>query len=82
MKRKNKTLLINGLLVSAVVSMVACSAVSFTHVNGIKGESATNAEIQPDNTVILTYPNGTACIDTNPGESPTCKQAEASDAQP
>ncbi|KNC93756.1 hypothetical protein [Trabulsiella odontotermitis] len=74
MKRKTKILLVNGLLVAALISMAACSAVSFTHANGAKGQSVTNAEVQKDNTVVLTYPNGTACIDTNPGESQTCKQ--------
>lgn len=68
-----KKLLLTGLLVGAA-SLVACSAVSFTHANGAKGQSLTNAEVQKDNTVVLTYPNGTACIDTNPGESQTCRQ--------
>lgn len=72
MSRKNKRLLRNGLLLVAIAGMAACSAVSFTHANGVKGQSITNAEVQPDNTVVLTYPNGTACIDTNPGESTTC----------
>ncbi|AHE73570.1 hypothetical protein M942_24555 [Enterobacter ludwigii] len=53
--------------------MTASSAVSFTHVNSAKGQSLTNAEVQSDNTVVLTYPNGSACIDTNPGESQVCK---------
>ncbi|KAB1578751.1 hypothetical protein [Serratia marcescens] len=73
MNRKSKRLLINGLLLVAIAGMAACSAVSFTHANGVKGQSVTNAEVQPDNTVVLTYPNGSACIDTNPGESQTCK---------
>jgi ABC-type glycerol-3-phosphate transport system substrate-binding protein len=67
-----KKLLLTGLLVGAAL-LAACSAVSFTHANGAKGQSVTNAEVQKDNTVVLTYPNGTACIDTNPGESQTCK---------
>lgn len=50
-----------------------CSAVSFTHASGARGQAITNAEVQPDNTVVLTYPNGSACIDTNPGESQVCK---------
>ncbi|MGN5575935.1 hypothetical protein, partial [Enterobacter sp. Lyrl_3] len=65
MKNKNSRLLINGLLAAAIASMAACSAVSFTHANGAKGQSITNAEVQPDNTVVLAYPNGSACIDTN-----------------
>lgn len=73
MKRKKRRLLINGLLVAAIVLMAACSAVSFTHVNGAKGQGVTNAEVQPNNTVVVTYPNGFACIDTNPGESQVCK---------
>ncbi|HCC4195787.1 hypothetical protein MMB10_21905 [Salmonella enterica] len=73
MRKKYRRLLVNGLLVAAIASMAACSAVSFTHANGAKGQSITNAEVQPDNTVVLTYPNGSACIDANPGESQTCK---------
>lgn len=68
----NKKILLAGLLLGTVL-LAACSAVSFTHANGAKGQSLTNAEVQPDNTVVLTYPNGSACIDTNPGESQTCK---------
>ncbi|MGC6028810.1 hypothetical protein [Enterobacter kobei] len=67
-----KKLLLAGLLVGAAL-LAACSAVSFTHANGAKGQSITNAEVQPDNTVVLAYPNGSACIDTNPGESQSCK---------
>ena len=67
-----KKLLFVGVLVGAVL-LVACSAVSFTRATGTKGQSLTNAEVQPNNTVVLTYPNGSACIDTNPGESQTCK---------
>ena len=73
MKKKNKRLLANSLLVAAIASMAACSAVSFTRATGKSGQSLTNAEVQPNNTVVLTYPNGSACIDTNPGESQTCK---------
>jgi hypothetical protein len=73
MNHKHKRWLANGLLVVAIASMAACSAVLFTHANGAKGQSITNTEVQKDNTVVLTYPNGTACIDTNPGESQTCK---------
>jgi hypothetical protein len=73
MKKKNRHLLINGLRVAAITSMTASSAVSSTHVNSAKGQSLTNAEVQSDNTVVLTYPNGSACIDTNPGESQVCK---------
>ncbi|ULH09607.1 hypothetical protein MF265_16715 [Serratia marcescens] len=68
-----KKLLAFGVLLVTVCALVACSAVSFTHANGAKGQSVTNAEVQSDNTVVLTYPNGSACIDTNPGESQTCK---------
>lgn len=56
--------------------LVACSAVSFTNVKGVKGQSITNAEVQTDNTVVLKYPGGSACIDTNPGESKVCKDKE------
>lgn len=73
MTKQNKRLLINGLLLIAIVGMAACSAVSFTHANGVKGQSITNAEVQPDNTVVLTYPNGSACIDTHPDGSQVCK---------
>lgn len=73
MNRKQKRFLANSLLVAALVSMAACSAVSFTRATGTKDQSLTNAEVQPNNTVVLTYPNGSACIDTNPGESQTCK---------
>ncbi|CAI1513092.1 Uncharacterised protein [Serratia quinivorans] len=76
MNRKRKRLVVNTLLLVAIAGMAACSAVSFTHANGAKGQSVTNAEVQPDNTVVLTYPNGSACIDTNPGESQTCKPGE------
>ncbi|MGQ8702879.1 hypothetical protein [Serratia marcescens] len=69
--RKQKWLC-NSLVVAVALVTAACSAVSFTHANGAKGQSVTNAEVQPENTVVLTYPNGTACIDTNPGESQTC----------
>lgn len=56
----------------AIAALAACSAVSFTHANGTKGQSITNAEVQPDSTVVMKYPNGSACIDTNPGESKAC----------
>ena len=72
MNRKRKRLVVNTLLLVAIAGMAACSAVSFTHANGAKGQSITNAEVQPNNTVVLKYPNGSACIDTNPGESTTC----------
>lgn len=62
-----------GLLLAAAALIASCSAVSFTRATGAKGQSLTNAEVQPGNTVVLTYPNGSACIDTNPGESHTCK---------
>lgn len=67
-----KKILLAALLVGSAL-LAACSAVSFTRATGEKGQSITNAEVQPDNTVVLTYPNGSACIDTNPGESQTCK---------
>lgn len=50
-----------------------CAAVSFTHAIGTHGRAVTNAEVQPENTVVLTYPDGSACIDTHPGESQVCK---------
>jgi PBP1b-binding outer membrane lipoprotein LpoB len=62
-----------GLLLAAAVLVASCSAVSFTRATGAQGQSITNAEVQPDNTVVLTYPNGSACIDTHPGESHSCK---------
>lgn len=61
------------LAVALLTILSGCAAVSFTHANGSGGQSVTNAEVQPDNTVIMTYPNGSACIDTNPGESQTCR---------
>ncbi|WP_147839311.1 hypothetical protein [Serratia ureilytica] len=61
------------MLLTASVLATACSAVSFTRATGAQGQSLTNAEVQPGNTVVLTYPNGSACIDTNPGESHSCK---------
>lgn len=73
MNKKRTRLVVNSLLLVAIVAMAACSAVSFTHANGARGQSITNAEVQPDNTVVLQYPNGSACIDTNPGESQICK---------
>lgn len=73
-RKKKKMLLVKGLMMVTVVAMAACSTVSFTHANGEKGQSVTNAEVQPDNTVILTYPNGSACIDTNPGKSQVCRE--------
>ena len=73
MNKKRTRRAIKAALLVAIFSMVACSAVSFTHANGAKGQSITNAEVQPNNTVVVTYPNGAACIDTNPGESQTCK---------
>ena len=63
----------NLFILLAVMALSACSTVSFTHATGAKGQTITNAEVQPDNTVVLTYPNGSACIDTNPGESQTCR---------
>ncbi len=71
MKKHMKGLIAGASLVIAT-ALTACAAVSFTHANGAKGQSVTNAEVQPNNTVVLTYPNGSACIDTNPGESTTC----------
>lgn len=61
------------LILLAAMVLSACAAVSFTHATGASGQAVTNAEVQPDNTVVLTYPNGSACIDTNPGASQTCK---------
>ncbi|MEL5280836.1 hypothetical protein PTR01_21315 [Serratia bockelmannii] len=76
MKTRNKKWLIGALIITAVVALTACAAVSFTHANGEKGQSVTNAEVQPNNTVILQYPNGSACIDTNPGDSSACTPRE------
>ncbi|WP_193162961.1 hypothetical protein [Enterobacter ludwigii] len=61
------------LAATLLLLLSGCAAVSFTHANGTGGQSVTNAEVQPDNTVVLTYPNGSACIDTNPGASQNCK---------
>lgn len=72
MKTLNVILASVGATVCAL--LVSCSAVSLTHVSGAKGQSVTNAEVQSDNTVVLTYPNGSACIDTNPGESQVCRE--------
>ena len=36
--------MVNGLLLVAIADMAACSAVSFTHASGAKGQSITNAE--------------------------------------
>lgn len=63
-----------GLLFAAVALAASCSAVSYTRATGAQGQSLTNAEVQPGNTVVLTYPNGSACIDTNPGESHNCSK--------
>lgn len=63
------------LLFAAAALAVSCSAVSYTRATGAQGQSLTNAEVQPGNTVVLTYPNGSACIDTNPGESHNCKKS-------
>ncbi|MCS4266605.1 hypothetical protein [Serratia sp. BIGb0163] len=76
MNKLKSTWIAGILLTAAIAALAACSAVSFTHVNNAKGQSVTNAEIQPNNTVVLTYPNGSACIDTNPGESTTCTGQE------
>ncbi|CAI1950609.1 hypothetical protein [Serratia marcescens] len=64
--------IINSLVVGAVTALTACADVSFTHANGAKGQSVTNAEVQANSTVVMTYPNGSACIDTHPGESAAC----------
>ncbi|WP_146198339.1 hypothetical protein [Enterobacter sp. CGMCC 5087] len=61
------------LLFAAAALAVSCSAVSYTRATGAQGQSLTNAEVQPGNTVVLTYPNGSACIDTNTGPSHTCR---------
>ncbi|TXE26925.1 hypothetical protein [Serratia ureilytica] len=71
MKKHLKGMMICTLLAVAT-TLIGCAAVSFTHANGGKGQSLTNAEVQPNNTVVMTYPSGSACIDTNPGESTTC----------
>ncbi len=67
----------------AVAMMTACAAVSFTHADDISGGSITHAEVQPGNTVILTYPDGSACIDTRAHEGRDCQQmAQPSPASP
>jgi len=71
-----KKLLATAVLVAVAASMAACSAVSFTHANGAKGQSITNAEVQPDNTVVLAYPNGSACIDTIPAKASPAKETD------
>lgn len=64
----------NTLLLMAAALMTACAAVSFTHADDVDGGSITNAEVQPGSTVILTYPDGSACIDTRSREGRTCQQ--------
>lgn len=64
-----------GLLPAAAALTASCSAVSYTRATGAQGQSLTNAEVQPGNTVVLTYPNGSACIDTHPGDSHACKKS-------
>ncbi|MDK1707016.1 hypothetical protein QOM18_01650 [Serratia marcescens] len=76
MTPSSKQLIIGMLIVAAIAALTACAAVSFTHANGGKGQSVTNAEVQPNNTVVLQYPNGSACIDTHPGESSACARQE------
>lgn len=76
MKKAAYRLAITTLMTASTVALVACAAVSFTRVAGPKGESVTNAEVQPNNTVVLQFPHGAACIDTNPGESSTCARPE------
>ncbi|HHA2249899.1 TPA: hypothetical protein ACOEHG_004840 [Enterobacter ludwigii] len=70
-----KQLLAGGLLLTAAALTASCSAVSYTRATGAQGQSLTNAEVQPGNTVVLTYPNGSACIDTHPGDSHACKKS-------
>ncbi|WP_337049260.1 hypothetical protein [Serratia fonticola] len=72
MSKYKSTWVANILLTAAIGVLAACSAVSYTRVTGPKGESVTNAEVQPENTVVLQFPHGAACIDTNPGESKAC----------
>lgn len=61
------------LILMAVAMIAACSGVSFTHADDVAGGSITNAEVQPGSTVILTYPDGSACIDTRSHEGRTCQ---------
>ncbi|MER5271548.1 hypothetical protein [Serratia marcescens] len=72
MLKKNKKLLVNVPLLVATTGMSACAAVSLTHANGSAGESITHADVQPSNTVVLTYPGGGACIDTHPDAGTSC----------
>ena len=74
MKKTAKRLIAQILTAISAAALTACAAVSFTHAAGEKGRSVTNAEVQPNNTVMLEYPNGSACIDTNPGESTVCTE--------
>lgn len=70
----------NTLLLMAAALMTACAAVSFTHADDVDGGSITNAEVQPGSTVILTYPDGSACIDTRSREGRTCQQMAQPDS--
>lgn len=72
MNKREKRPVAGALMLTAITTLAACSAVSYTRVTGPSGESVTNAEVQPNNTVVLKLPHGAACIDTNPGESKTC----------
>lgn len=83
MKHRLNTYSRNTLLLMAVAMMTACAAVSFTHADDISGGSITHAEVQPGNTVILTYPDGAACIDTRAHEGRDCQQmAQPASASP
>ncbi|MGP3145150.1 hypothetical protein [Serratia bockelmannii] len=71
------------LLLMAIAMMTACAAVSFTHADDVDGGSITNAEVQPGSTVVLTYPDGSACIDTRSREGRACQSmAQPASASP
>lgn len=73
MKANINTFASRTLLLTAVLMMAACSGVSFTHSDNTDGLGITNAEVQPGATVIMTYPDGSACIDTRAREGKTCQ---------
>ncbi|MFN1150276.1 hypothetical protein [Serratia liquefaciens] len=74
------------LILMAVAMIAACSGVSFTHADDVAGGCITNAEVQPGSTVILTYSDGSACIDNSSGlrrdDTTDGRKAEDAGAQP
>lgn len=73
MKANINTFARKALFLTAIMTMAACSGVSFTHSDNTDGFGITNAEVQPGATVIMTYPDGSACIDTRAREGKTCQ---------